>query len=88
MGASMTRALFADNVLVLVPHPDDEVVGACAAISRAQSVGSHVLLAVLTDGVPDRATLWPWRRKHHSQMVNTRRLEAVEAAARLATPVG
>ena len=76
--------MFADTILVLVPHPDDEIVGAAAAIMRARARGARVLLANLTDGVPSRETLWPWRRKHHARLVATRRAEAEEAARLLA----
>lgn len=75
--------MFADTILVLVPHPDDEIVGAAAAIMRARARGARVLLANLTDGVPSRETVWPWRRKHHARLVATRRTEAAEAARRL-----
>ena len=75
--------MYADTVLVLVPHPDDEVVGAAAAIARGQALGARFLLANLTDGVPERTTLWPWRRRRHPQMVAMRCAEAVLAARHL-----
>lgn len=45
--------MFGQRVLILVPHPDDEVVGAAAAIARARAQGAAVTGVFLTTGVPD-----------------------------------
>ncbi len=72
------------RILVLVPHPDDEVVGCGAAIGRA--LGSSckeapaIFAAYLTTGVPSADRLWPWHRKDHARRVAQRREEARRAA--------
>jgi len=76
--------MFGRRILVLVPHPDDEVVGCGAAIGRALRSCSGkttiILAAYLTTGVPAGEQLWPWQRKDHAQRVERRRLEAKRAA--------
>ncbi|HYB55757.1 MAG TPA: PIG-L family deacetylase [Alphaproteobacteria bacterium] len=70
------------RILVLVPHPDDEVVGCGIAARRQTLSGKHVLALYLTTGVPERELLWPWQRRHYESLVAARRAEA-EAAAEL-----
>jgi len=74
--------VYAKRILLLAPHPDDEVVGAAAAIGRARAAGGEVHVAFLSNGVPDPALLWPWRRSGHARWVARRRAES-EAAAKL-----
>jgi LmbE family N-acetylglucosaminyl deacetylase len=71
--------VFAARILVLVPHPDDEVVGCCAAIGRARAQGARVFALYLSNGVPDRTLLWPWQRAGHARQVATRWREAAAA---------
>jgi len=71
------------RVLLLVPHPDDEVVGCAVAIRRARAAGAQIFALYLTTGVPAPASAWPWRRADHPLRVDRRRREAREAAARL-----
>jgi LmbE family N-acetylglucosaminyl deacetylase len=75
--------VFAERILLLVPHPDDEVVGCCAAIGRARAAGARVEAVYLTNGVPAREVLWPWDRASHGRRVARRWREAEQAAARL-----
>ena len=75
--------MFGRRILVLVAHPDDEVVACAAAIGRAKAAGAEVFAAYLTDGCLARETMWPWRRKHHDDDVARRRAEGEDAAARL-----
>ncbi len=70
------------RILVLAPHPDDEVVGAAVAARRAMATGAEVFVLYLTTGVPTAAALWPWQRSGHAARVLRRREEA-QAAARL-----
>lgn len=72
--------MYYDRILLLVPHPDDEVVGCCAAIGRARAAGANVSALYLTNGVPARDALWPWDRKYHAERV-ARRWREAEAAA-------
>ncbi len=81
--------MFGKRILLLVPHPDDEVVACAAAIGRAQQQGAEIFACYLTHGCIARETLWPWQRKHHDQYVATRCTEAEHVAALLnITPVG
>jgi LmbE family N-acetylglucosaminyl deacetylase len=72
--------MFGRRILVLIPHPDDEVVGCAAAIRRATGQGSQVFGAYLTTGVPAAEKLWPWQRNGHARRVARRRAEARHAA--------
>lgn len=77
------------RILILIPHPDDEVVGCAAAIRRAIAAGSTVFGLYLTTGVPPREALWRWQRRTYEQRVARRRDEARAAAAALGiTAVG
>ncbi len=72
----------AERILILAPHPDDEVVMCGGAIGRARAEGARVDVRFLTTGVPAPADLWPWDRRSHAARVARRRAEA-EAAADL-----
>jgi LmbE family N-acetylglucosaminyl deacetylase len=77
------------RILVLAPHPDDEVVGCAAAIARARLRGARVFVLYLTTGLPAAELAWPWHRRSHARRVARRRGEAAEVAARLdVQPVG
>jgi N-acetylglucosamine malate deacetylase 1 len=71
------------RIVVLVPHPDDEVVGFAVAMRRARSVGAQFFAAYLTTGLPARATAWSWQRARYQERVERRRREALTAAADL-----
>ncbi len=77
------EAMFGRRILVLAPHPDDEVVACAAAIGRAKAQDAEILVLYLTDGCLARATMWPWRRAGHAEAVARRRREAEAAAERL-----
>jgi N-acetylglucosamine malate deacetylase 1 len=79
----------ARRILILAPHPDDEIVACGIAAMRAQAAGTRVLVLHLTTGVPERRALWPWQRSGHPARVARRRGEAIAAAALLdLQPVG
>lgn len=81
--------MFGRRILILVPHPDDEVVACSAAIGRAQAQGSDIFALYLTNGCIARETLWPWQRSNYPYYVARRRAEAEKAAKFLdITPVG
>ena len=79
--ASRVEEVFFGNdgaVLVVAPHPDDEVVGCGGAILRHEAADDQVSVAYVTDGRRSRAFgLAP------QQMAETRRREADAAAAHL-----
>ena len=85
----MSIEAFGLRILVLVAHPDDEVVACAAAIARARAQGAEVLAIYLTDGCLARETMWPWRRAGRKAAVARRRAEAERAAALLGVaPIG
>ena len=67
--------MYGKRILVLVPHPDDEAVGAALAIKRAVAAGSAVTLLDLTHGCPTHAAT--------PERIAQRRREAEAAAAAL-----
>ena len=75
--------MFGNRLLVLVPHPDDEVVGVCAGITRARANGSSVFGAYLTNGVPAKELHWPWQRSEVAVRVQRRWRESETVAAAL-----
>lgn len=75
--------MFARNILLLAPHPDDEVAGCAAAIGRARAQGCRVFCAWLTTGIPDEDALWPWQHSRRTERVHVRRSEAERAAETL-----
>jgi LmbE family N-acetylglucosaminyl deacetylase len=78
---------FGSSILILVPHPDDEVVGFAAAIGRARAAGAKVSVIFLTHGCVDRESMWPWARDRYEQVVARRRAEAVRASEALGVTV-
>lgn len=72
--------MFGKRILILAPHPDDEVVAACASIGRAQAQGAQIFVHFLTHGCIAKETLWPWQRKNYAKLVSRRRAEAEETA--------
>jgi len=81
--------MFGKNVLLLVPHPDDEVVACAATIAHAQAQGAKIFALYLTHGCLAQDTLWPWQRKDYATFVARRRSEAEQAAKFLKIePVG
>lgn len=72
--------MFGSRILVLAPHPDDEIVGFCTSIGRAQAQGANVAVLFLTTGCADKSVLWPWQRSGHDARTARRRAEAQCAA--------
>jgi N-acetylglucosamine malate deacetylase 1 len=79
--------MFGARILLLAPHPDDEIAGCCAAIGRARAQGANVAIAFLTTGVPPRERLWPWERGGHAARVARRRDEARRVGTQLGAEV-
>jgi LmbE family N-acetylglucosaminyl deacetylase len=79
--------MFGSRILLLAPHPDDELAGCCAAIGRARAGGSSVSIAFLTTGIPARERLWPWDRANHPAHVQRRREEARRVCAELGAEI-
>ncbi len=81
--------MFGKRILILVAHPDDEVVACAASIAAARAEGAAVCSLYLTNGCLAREVLWPWQRRNHNALVSRRLAEAEEAATALGLqPVG
>lgn len=79
---------FGTRILLLVPHPDDEVVAYCAAIGRARAAGASFFAAYLTNGCVATGHVWPWQRQKQRRKITQRHQEARQVAAMLGiTPV-
>jgi LmbE family N-acetylglucosaminyl deacetylase len=76
------------RILVLAPHPDDEIVACGIAARRARLAGARVFVLFLTTGVPAPEVLWPWQRSGHAVWVARRREEARAAVALIGEPIG
>lgn len=79
--------MMAGRILILIPHPDDEVVGCAAAAARARREGARLFAIYLTTGIAPRETLWPWQRPRYAALVARRRAEARLVAERLGIEV-
>jgi LmbE family N-acetylglucosaminyl deacetylase len=67
------------RVLILAPHPDDEIVACGIAARRAVAEGARIFVQYLTTGVPPRELLWPWQHSDYDTRVARRRDEALAA---------
>lgn len=68
------------RVLVLAPHPDDEIVACGMTALRARNAGADLAVLYLTTGIPPHELLWPWQRGRYQARIVRRREEAIEAA--------
>jgi N-acetylglucosamine malate deacetylase 1 len=81
--------LGAGRVLVIAPHPDDEVLGAGGTIARLNDAGAEVVIAIVTKGMPplfDGAAAENVRREAraaHAHLGVTRTVFLEHPAARL-----
>jgi len=73
--------MFGKRILILVPHPDDEVVGCAAALGRARAEGAAIFALYLTHGCIERDVMWPWQRPFYDRHV-ARRFAEADAVAR------
>jgi N-acetylglucosamine malate deacetylase 1 len=71
------------RVLILAPHPDDEIVACGLSAWRARQESARVSVLYLTTGVPPPETLWRWQRTGYAARTARRRNEAEAAAALL-----
>jgi LmbE family N-acetylglucosaminyl deacetylase len=76
------------RILVLAPHPDDEIVACGIAARRARLAGARVFVLFLTTGIPGAEVLWPWQRGGHAAWVARRRAEARTAMGLIGEPIG
>ena len=59
------------NILLVVPHPDDEIVGLFTIIKRILRK-EKIFIFFLTNGVIDKKSLWFWERKTHEEKIKIR----------------
>jgi len=71
------------RILILSPHPDDEVVGFAARIGRTLAFGAEIQVLHLSDGVPAPELMNFVSRRRRPVRVARRREEARLAAERL-----
>jgi LmbE family N-acetylglucosaminyl deacetylase len=64
-----------DNVLVIVAHPDDEVLGCGGTIAKHVAEGDAVKTIILADGVSSRST----REDINHEQIQARRNNAIKA---------
>ena len=83
LGAAFRKNMFKQRLLILVPHPDDEVVGCAALIRRAREAGARIFTVLLTTGVPPKERLWPWDRSGYERRVALRMSEFAKSTAAL-----
>src|SRR5881394_2020989 len=76
------------RILVLAPHPDDEIVACGIAARRARLAGARIFVLFLTTGIPEPEALWPRQRGGYAARVARRREEARTAAALIGEPIG
>jgi LmbE family N-acetylglucosaminyl deacetylase len=75
-----------DRVLILAPHPDDEVIGCAGIIQEAVRVGADIHIAYLTNGDHNQVAFivyekrFTLRRGEFIHMGEVRRKEATKAA--------
>jgi len=51
------------KILFIIPHPDDEIVGSCILIRNFLKSGKKVLIFFATNGLIDKDSEWPWKKK-------------------------
>ena len=72
--------MFGKRILILIPHPDDEVVACAAAIARARAQGARVFGVNLSHGCLAKQTMWWWERANYQNVVDRRVAESVQVA--------
>jgi len=89
-----TRALAAGDVLIVAPHPDDEVIGCAGVVLRAVEERKRVTVAILTNGDGHVALTAAAAKKEREQLTTEDFMEAgalrqghsVSAMKRLGVP--
>ena len=76
----MAETMYGKRILILIPHPDDEVVGCAAAIARARGQGARVFATYLSHGCLSRKTMWWWQRGNYQHDVDRRMAEFAQVA--------
>jgi N-acetylglucosamine malate deacetylase 1 len=83
MDPAATTLIAPRRIVILAPHPDDEIVACGVAAMRAVRKGARVSVLYLTTGVPPRETLWSWQQRGYARREQRRLDEAAAAASSL-----
>lgn len=75
--------MFGKRALLLIPHPDDELVGMAAGIEQLRRDGGDAFAAYLTSGVPAHAGAWWNGRSKYPRRTAERWKEASDVAVAL-----
>lgn len=67
------------KILFLIPHPDDEIVGACKIIKKLLDKKKKVFIFFLTNGIIDKSSMWFWERRNYDNNLNIRLNEMKES---------
>ncbi len=67
------------NILFIIPHPDDEIVGSCLMIRNFLISGKRIVIFFLTNGVLSKESMWPWKKKKYEQLLTLRKKEMTES---------
>lgn len=70
------------NVLFVIPHPDDEIVGSCILIKNFLKK-QKVILVFVTNGVISPNMNWFWKRKSYKKDVSLRYQEMLKSLTNL-----
>ena len=66
------------NILLIAPHPDDEIAGAFMIIKKILK-HKKIIVFFLTNGVIDQNSLWFWQRGFHEEKIKKRKKEMKES---------
>ena len=64
-----------NNLLFIIPHPDDEIVGSCSIIRRHKCDAKKIFLFFITNGVLSKDHVWFWKKDQIEKMVKIRKKE-------------
>ena len=63
------------NILFIIPHPDDEIVGSCCIIRRYIRDKKNIFLFFVTNGVISQTSNCFWNKKKIKKMIDIRKKE-------------
>ena len=64
------------NILILAPHPDDEIVGTCIIIKKLLEKKINVTIFFLTTGIISKNDMWFFNRANYEELIKIRLNEA------------
>ncbi len=63
------------DILFIIPHPDDEIVGCCSIIKNFLEENKKIHLFFLTNGVLSEEFMWFWQKSKNKEMMERRKEE-------------